>query len=174
MKKLLFTLTLAGALALGGQSAFAQAKKKSAEKQPADAPAAAAEKPKAAPAAEKPKDSKPIPMYIHAAEIDAAAKTITQVAKDGKKSTNSVTATTVIENDKKPAKFEDIKVGDMVSGNRTKTGDNTYDIVKITKFGAKAEKPAAGGAKKPAGDAKKPAEKPAEKKEDAPAKPAAQ
>jgi hypothetical protein len=62
----------------------------------------------------------------------------------------------------------------MVSGNRTKTGDGTYDIVKITKFGAKAEKPAAGGAKKPAGDAKKPAEKPAEKKEDAPAKPAAQ
>ena len=179
MKKLLFTLTLAGALALGGQSAFAQAKKKSAEKQPADAPAAAAEKPKAAPAAEKPKAapaaekpkaSKPIPMYIHADEIDAAAKTITQVAKDGKKSTNSVTATTVIENDKKPAKFEDIKVGDMVSGNRTKTGDSTYDIVKITKFGAKAEKPAAGGAKKPAGDAKKPAEK----KEDAPAKPAAQ
>ena len=109
-----------------------------------------------------------------AAEIDAAAKTITQVAKDGKKSTNSVTATTVIENDKKPAKFEDIKVGDMVSGNRTKTGDGTYDIVKITKFGAKAEKPAAGGAKKPAGDAKKPAEKPAEKKDDAPAKPAAQ
>ncbi|MCX6982100.1 MAG: hypothetical protein NTV08_15310 [Verrucomicrobia bacterium] len=169
MKKLLFTLTLAGALALGGQSAFAQAKKKSAEKQPAEAPAAAAEKPKAAPAAEKPKANKPIPMYVHADEIDAAAKTITQVAKDGKKSTNSVTATTIIENDKKTAKFEDIKVGDMVSGNRTKTGDGTYDIVKITKFGAKAEKPA-GGAKKPAGDAKKPAEK----KADAPAKPAAQ
>lgn len=165
MKKLLFTLTLAGALALGGQSAFAQAKKKS-----ADAPAAAAEKPKAAPAAEKPKANKPIPMYIHADEIDAAAKTITQVAKDGKKSTNSVTATTIIENDKKPAKFEDIKVGDMVSGNRTKTGDSTYDIVKITKFSPKAEKPAAGGVKKPASDAKKPAEK----KDDAPAKPAAQ
>lgn len=138
MKKLLFTITLVCALAFGGQSAFAQAKKKPAE---------------GAPAAEKPA-GKPIPMYVRADEIDAAAKTITQVAKDGKKSKNSVTATTVIMNGDKPATLADIKVGDYVSGNRTKTGEGTYDIVKITKFGAKAEKPA-GDAKKPEGEPKK-------------------
>ncbi len=139
MKKFLFTLTLAAALALGGQTAFAQAKKK-----PADPAAPAAEKPKAADTA---KADKPIPMYVRADEIDASAKTITQVAKDGKKSKNSVTATTVIMNGDKPATLADIKVGDYVSGNRTKTGEGAYDIVKITKFGAKTEKPA--GEKKP-------------------------
>jgi Ni,Fe-hydrogenase III large subunit len=138
MKKLLFSITLACALALGGQSAFAQAKKKTTEP--------------AAPPAEKAKGDKPIPMYVRADEIDAAAKTITQVSKDGKKSKNSVTATTEIKNGDKDAKFGDIKVGDMVSGNRHKTGDGTYDIVKITKFGPKAEKPA--GDKKPEAPAK--------------------
>jgi hypothetical protein len=156
MKKLIFTLTLACALALGGQSAFAQAKKKAAE--------AAAEKPKAAAEAAKPdaaKTDKPIPMYVRADEIDVAGKSITQVAKDGKKSKNVVTATTEIMNGDKAAKLEDIKVGDYVSGNRKKTGDGVYEIVKITKFGAKAEKPA--GEKKPEGDGKKPAAKPEKK-----------
>ena len=163
MKKFLFTLTLAGALALGGQSAFAQAKKKAAAE-----PAAAAEKPKAADTA-KPKAEgdakkadKPIPMYVRADEIDTKAKTITQNNKDGKKAVNSVTATTAIMNGDKAAKLEDIKVGDYVSGNRMKTGENTYDLVKITKFGAKAPK-AEGEAKKPAAEAKKPAAEPKKK-----------
>lgn len=171
MKKLIFTLTLAGALALGSQSAFAQAKKKPAA--PADAPAAAekakpsAEAPKAA--ADKPKTDKPIPMYVHADEIDLAAKTITQVTKDGKKSVNTVTATTEIMNGDKAAKLEDIKKGDYVSGNRKKTGESSYDIVKITKFGAKAAKgegeakKTEGAAKKPEGEAKKPAAEPTKK-----------
>ena len=158
MKKLLFTLTLAGALALGSTSAFAQAKKKAAA--PAEAPAdkpkvADTAKPKAEGDAAKPKADKPIPMYIRADEIDLAGKTITQVNKDGKKSKNSVTATTEIKNSDKEAQLGDIKVGDYVSGNRKKTGDGTYDIVKITKFGAKAEKPE-GEVKKPASEAKKP------------------
>ena len=165
MKKLLFTLTLVGALALGGTSAFAQAKKKAAA--PAEAPA---EKPKAAdtakPKAEgdaaKAKSDKPIPMYVHADEIDVAGKTITQVTKEGKKSKNTVTATTEIMNGDKAAKLEDIKVGDYVSGNRKKTGEGTYDIVKITKFGAKAEKPE-GEAKKPAAEGTKPAAEPKKK-----------
>ncbi len=161
MKKLLFTLTLAGALALGGQSAFAQAKKKAAEP-------AAAEKPKAADTA-KPKaegdakkGEKAIPMYVRADEIDTTAKTITQVNKDGKKAVNTVTATTVIHNLEKPAKLEDIKKGDYVSGNRMKTGENTYDIVKITKFGPKAPK-VEGEAKKPAAEATKPTAEPKKK-----------
>jgi len=144
MKRILFTLTLAAALAFGSQSAFAQAKKK-----PAPAPA-----PEPAAKAEKPKSDKPIPMYVQADEIDASTKTIIHTNKDGKKSKNSVTATTEIKNGDKEAKFEDIKVGDMVSGLRKKTGEGTYDIVKITKFGPKAEKPA-GEAKKPAAEPKK-------------------
>ena len=169
MKKLLFTLTLAGALALGGQSAFAQAKKKPAE--PAAAPAAApGEKPKAP--AEKPKKDT-MPMNLRADEIDAAAKTITQVNKDATKSVNKVTATTEIKNGDAAAKFEDIKKGDWIGGLRKKTGENAYEIVKITKFGPKAEKPAgtekpAKGAKpagdaKPTGDAGKPAGEPKKK-----------
>ena len=155
MKKFLFTLTLAAVLALGGPTASAQAKKKPAEAAPAPGAAPSAEKGKAAEA------GKPIPMYVRADEIDVAGKSITQVAKDGKKSKNSVTSTTVIMNGDKPATLADIKVGDYVSGNRLKTGEATYDIVKITKFGPKAEKPA--GEKKPEGDAKKPAAKPEKK-----------
>ena len=164
MKKLLFTLTLAGALALGGQSAFAQAKKKPAT--PADAVTAVADKakaaadaPKAAAEAVKPKKDT-IPMYVRADEVDATAKTITQVNKDGTKAVNTVTAKTEIKNADKEAKFEDIKKGEWVSGLRKKTGENAYEVVKITKFGPKAEKPA--GEKKPA-----------EKKGEAPAKPTA-
>jgi len=141
MKKLLFTLTLSVALALGGQSAFAQAKKKKDATPPADAPAAA---PATAPAdtAAKPKSDKPIPMYSHVDEIDAAGKTFTSVHKNGTKSKHTVSATTPIMNGEKPAKFEDIKVGDYVSGLRKKTGEGVYEVVKITKFGPKAAKPA--------------------------------
>jgi len=162
MKKLLFTLTLVGALALGGQSAFAQAKKKKDPNAPADAPATApADKPAAAPAAAateksnaaadtaKPKKDT-MPMYVRADEIDAKAKTITQVNKDGKKGVNTVTSTTEIKNGEASAKFEDIKKGDMVSGLRKKTGENAYEVVKITKFGPKAEK-----TEKSAGEPKK-------------------
>lgn len=157
MKKLIFTLTLVAAFTLGDQSAFAQAKKK-----PADAPAAAAEKAKAAvetpkAAAEEAKPKKDtIPMYVRADELDAKAKTITQVNKDGKKAVNTVTATTEIKNGDASAKFDDIKKGDWVGGLRKKTGENAYDVVKITKFGPKAEKKE-GEAKKPEGEAKKPA-----------------
>ena len=142
MKKLLFTLTLAAALVLGGQTAFAQAKKKPAEA----APAPAAEKPKA------PDADKPMPMNVRADEIDASAKTITQNTKDGKKSVNTVTAKTEIKNGDKEAKFEDIKKGDWIGGLRKKTGENAYEVLKITKFGPKAEKPA--GEKKPDAPAK--------------------
>jgi hypothetical protein len=168
MKKLIVTLTLAGALALGGTSAFAEAKKKPAAPAEADA-----EKPKgggdtgapktggdtAKPKAEGKGKRDTIPMNLRADEIDASAKTITQNNKDGTKSVNTVTATTVIENEKKPAKFEDIKKGDWIGGQRKKTGENAYEVVKITKFGPKAEgegkkKPAEGEGKKPAAEPK--------------------
>lgn len=157
MKKFLFTLTLAGALALGGQSAFAQAKKK-----PADAPAAA-EKPKAAGDAAKPKAdaSKPLPFHSVVDSIDAAGKSFSHKNKDGKEVKNVVTAKTELKNGDKEAKFEDIKVGDEVNGTRLKKSDTEYEVVKTTYIGAPKPKAA-----KPAGDAKKPAEK----KGEAPAK----
>jgi hypothetical protein len=170
MKKLLFTLTLACALALGGNTAFAQAKKKKDAAAPAEA---AAEKPKAGGDTGAPKSggdtakpkaegeaAKPkrdtIPMNVRVDEIDESAKTITQVNKDGKKSVNTVTATTEIKNGDKAAAFGDIKKGDWIGGLRKKTGENAYEVVKITKFGPKAEK-AEGEAKKPEGEGKKPA-----------------
>ena len=101
-------------------------------------------------------------MYVHADEIDLSAKTITQVTKDGRKSVNTLTATTEIKNGEKPAKLEDIKKGDYVSGSRKKTGENTYEVLKITKFGAKAAK-GEGDGKKPEGEAKKPDAEPKKK-----------
>ena len=147
MKKLLFTLTLSIALALGSQSAFAQAKKKPAAPAEGAKPAEAAKVTDAA----KPKADKPLPMYSRADEIDAAGKTFTQVNKDGKKSKHVVGDKTEIKNGEAAAKFEDIKVGDYVSGLRMKKSDTEYEVVKITKFGPKAAK---------APDAKKPEAKP--------------
>jgi len=130
MKKLAFALTLSIALTLGSQPAFAQAKKKTAA--PAEAPAA--EAPKAAEAA-KPKSNKPLPFHSVVDSIDASAKTFTHKNKDGKEVKFVVTAKTEIKNGDKDATFADIKVGDDVHGNRMKTSDTEYQVVKITKFG---------------------------------------
>lgn len=157
MKKLLFTLTFASALALGSTSAFAQATKKPAEAPGAKPKAADTGTPKAGGDAAKPKRDT-IPMNVRADEINASAKTITQATKEGKKSINTVTATTEIKNGDKPAKFEDIKKGDWIGGLRKKTGEDAYEVVKITKFGPKAEKPE--GEKKPESEGKKPAAEP--------------
>ena len=156
MKQILFSLTLGLALSVG-PSAFAQAKKKEAAK-PAAAPAAPA-----APAADAKKDdakaAKPQPMNARADEIDAAGKSFTQKTKEGKLVKHIVTATTEIKNGDAAAKFEDIKAGDTVAGLRTKkNADGTeYEVVKITKFGPKAEK------KDDAKPAKKEDAKPAKK-----------
>lgn len=118
--------------------AFAAPKEKKAEA----APAAAADTAKA---------DKPLPMNARVDEIDAKAKTFTQNTAAGKKVKHTVTATTTIMQGDAAAKFEDIKVGDMVGGLRKKTNaDGTeYEVVKITKFGPKAAKePAAEGEKK--------------------------
>lgn len=155
MKKLLFTLTLSLAF-LASPAAFAQAKKKEPAK-PAAAPAAPAATEEKKPAA-KPDDKagKPLPMNATATEIDAAGKSFTQVTKDGKRVKHTVSDATTIMQGEAAAKFEDIKVGDQVSGLRNKkNADGTeYEVVKITKFGAKA-------AKAPKKEGDKPAEKPA-------------
>ena len=141
MKKL-FTLATLSALALAlPVSAFAKAK--AAAQTAPTAPAAtaknAAEKPMAA-AADAVKATKPIPMYVKVDAIDAATKTLSHTKVDGVVVKNVVTATTEIKNGEAAAKFEDIKVGDTVSGLRLKKSPTEYEVVKITKFGVVAPK----------------------------------
>ena len=141
MKKL-FTLATMSALALAlPSSAFAAPKKEAA----AAAPAAEAKKPAAA-APDAVKAAKPLPMHSRVDVIDTAAKTFTHKNADGKEVKFMVTATTEIKNGEAAAKFEDIKVGDFVSGLRVKKGDN-WEIVKITKFGPAPAKKAGDAAK---------------------------
>jgi len=83
---------------------------------------------------------KAIPMYSEVSAIDAAGKTFTHKNKDGKEVRFVVTTKTEIKNATAAAKFEEIKVGHFVSGLRIKKSDTEYEVVKITKFGPKAEK----------------------------------
>jgi hypothetical protein len=114
---------------------FAQAKK-AAEPTP---PAAKTEAPKPEPKKADAKSDRPMPMNSRVDEIDAAAKTFTQVTRDGKRVKHVITKDTEIKQGTSSAKFEEIKVGDTVAGSRIKkTEDGTeYEVVKITKFGAK-------------------------------------
>ena len=150
MKKL-FTLATMSAVALALPLSGFAAPKKEAAAAPS-APAAemkkAAEKPAAA-AADAVKAAKPLPMHSRVDAIDAAAKTFTHKNADGKEVKFAVTATTEIKNGEAAAKFEDIKVGDFVSGLRNKKSDTEWEVVKITKFGPAPTKPA-GEAKKEA------------------------
>lgn len=126
--KTLFTATLSLALIIGSHTAsFAETKKKDAPKSETQPPAP--EAPKA--------DGKTIPMHSRVDAIDAASKTFTQTTKAGKVVKMVVTDKTEF----KTGKFEDIKVGDTISGLRIKkNADGTeYEVVKITKFGV-AEK----------------------------------
>ena len=142
--KSLLTLATISAVALGLPTASIAAPKKEAAAAAPAAPAADAKK--AAPDAPKP--AKPLPMYSRADTIDAAAKTFTHKNADGKEVKFTVTATTEIKNGEAEAKFEDIKVGDFVSGLRLKKSDTEWEIVKITKFAPAPAKPAAVAPKK--------------------------
>ena len=133
-------LILLAALALPSRL-LAQAKKpepgapaattKPAETKPSEAPAKK----------EDGKATRPLPMNSRVDEIDAAAKTFTQNTREGKKVKHVITNKTEIKQGTSSAKFEDIKVGDMVAGSRIKkNADGTeYEVIKITKFGPKAK-----------------------------------
>ena len=137
MKKFLTLLTLAAFAALPATT-FAAAKKEAAAPAATPAPATPAK-----PAAAKPAVAKPMAMYTRADTIDAAAKTFTTKRKDGVEVKNVLTDKTEIKNGEAAAKLEDIKVGDYVSGSRLKKSETEYEVVKISKFGPKAEKKAA-------------------------------
>ena len=143
--KMLVTLATISAVALAlPTTTFAAPKKEAAA--PAVPAAPATDAKKAAPDAVKP--AKPLPMHSRADAIDAAAKTFTHKNADGKEVKFNITATTEIKNGEADAKFEDIKVGDFVSGLRLKKSDTEWDVVKFTKFGPAPTKPAAAAPKK--------------------------
>jgi hypothetical protein len=83
-----------------------------------------------------------ITMWAKADVIDVKTRTFTHTNKDGTVVKFVVTDATEIKNGNAPAKFEDIKVNDMVSGLRIKKSPTEYEIVKITKFGPRDEKDA--------------------------------
>jgi hypothetical protein len=85
---------------------------------------------------------KPLPMFARADEIDKEGKSFTHVKADGGKVKHFVTDNTEIMQGDKPAKFGDIKQGDMVSGLRVKkNADGTeYLVLRISKFAPKAAK----------------------------------
>lgn len=99
------------------------------------------------PAVEKTDKAKPagnamkaMPMHTRVDAIDAKAMTFTHTNQNGSKMTNRITATSVVMQGDRPAKFSDIKIGDYVSGKHLKKSDTEYEIVKISKFGPKAPK----------------------------------
>ena len=135
MKKFLTILTLT-AFAAAPATVLA-APKKEAAAPAAEAKAAAVKAVEAKPAVPS---VKPLPMNTKVDAIDAAAKTFSHNNADGKVVKFNVLATAEIKNGEAAAKFEDIKVGDTVSGLRLKKSATEYDIVKITKFGVVATK----------------------------------
>jgi hypothetical protein len=148
MKKLLSIAALT-ALVIGAPTAsFAAPKPK-----PAAPPAAT---PAPAPAA-TPAVARNIPMHSQVTTIDVAGKSFTHKNADGKEVKFVLTDKTEIKQGKADAKFEDIKVGDWVSGLRLKKSDTEWEVVKITKFGP-LEKTEKKGEAKP-GDKAKPADK---------------
>jgi hypothetical protein len=132
MKKLLSIIALT-ALVAGIPSVTFAAKKAA----PATAPAAATPSPAATPAV-----AKPIPMHSQVTTIDAAGKSFTHKNADGKEVKFVLTDKTEVKQGKADAKFEDIKVGDWVSGLRIKKSDTEWEVVKITKFGPLEKKAA--------------------------------
>jgi len=149
--KLVTLITLA-ALGFGAPAHLMAAEKKAAAEKPAEGAKKTTEKPAATPKEAPAKvagEGKAIPMHVRADAIDTAAKTFTTKRKDGVEVKHAITESTTIMNGESPAKFEDIKVGEYVSGLHKKKSDTEYEVVKITKFGAAPEK-------KPKADAAKP------------------
>lgn len=175
MKKLLFTLTLAAALALGGTSAFAQAKKKPAEAPDDKAKAVEAGKPAAGGDTAKPKAegeaAKPkrdtIPYYGDVAAVDSKARTITLKAKDPTKGrvfkvTDATKIVKVTGEAEAPAALADVKADAYITGTYKKDADGSLEAIKVTLGKTKPAK-TEGAAKKPEGEAKKPAAEPKKK-----------
>ena len=134
MKKLLTLLTITAFAALPATTLAAPKK----DAAPAATPAPKAAATPAPKPAEKP--AKTMPMYSEVTAIDVAAKTFTHKNKDGKEVKFVLTDKTEIKNGDAAATLADVKVGDYVNGLRIKKSETEYEVVKISKFGPKAEK----------------------------------
>ncbi len=95
---------------------------------------------KSTPAAAATEAVKIIPMNSRADVIDTKDRFFITKRKDGVEVKNALTDTTEIKQGTAAAKFEDIKVGDYVSGSRKKMSDTEYTVIKITKFGPRVSK----------------------------------
>lgn len=93
-------------------------------------------------AADKEAKPRPIPMYTRVDTIDLAGKSFTHKNKDGREVRFILTSQTSIRNNGVSAKFEDIKVGDVVAGSRYKKSDTEYELKSITRFAPATPKPA--------------------------------
>jgi hypothetical protein len=116
--------------------AMAQAKKK---------PAAEAAKPAAAAPATgeaKAKPAKAFPFESVVDEIDPLGKSFVHNNVDGKKVKFILAADAPVKKGEAEGKFEDIKVGDSVSGMRVKLNPEgtEYQMTKISNYGVKEKK----------------------------------
>ena len=153
-----FLIVFLSAAALGTftpLTALAQEKKakKASDKAPAKSAEDAANKTADAKPAEKGADAtRAVPYQGKVASVDAAAKTFTIKTQAGKEHVFAITDKTAITKDEGAATFEDIKVGEVVRGTRTKKGEGQWEAVKVM-IGPKEKE---GGAANPApeGDAK--------------------
>ena len=80
--------------------------------------------------------------------VNAESKTFTTKNKKGKVNTFSITEETTITKDDAPATLQDLTAGETIRGTRRKTGDNSWEAVKVM-IGAKP-----GGGAAPKGKAK--------------------
>lgn len=84
----------------------------------------------------------PFPYKGNVASIDVGAKTFTIKGKNRER-LFAVTATTQLLKDGAPGPWEDLKVGDAVSGRAIKKAEGQFEAVSV-KFGAKAPAAEAG------------------------------
>lgn len=147
MKKLL-TNSIVAALVYGLSTTTFAAETKMKKDAPAAAPAAEAKAADVKPP-ESPKEKKagPLPFQGKVDTIDADGKKFTTKNKDGKMNTFNITDKTVITKDDAPAKFADLKIGEVVRGTRIKKGEGEWDAVKVM-IGPKKGAPTVNGDEK--------------------------
>jgi hypothetical protein len=75
-----------------------------------------------------------LPMRIRVDAIETESRTLISERKDGVRIRSVVIESADIRNGFAEARFEQIKVGDMVNGSRVKRAEDEYEVLSITKF----------------------------------------
>jgi hypothetical protein len=132
-----FTLNVIAAILLGLSTGASAAE----IKPKAEASPAAPTKKSSDASAAAPSKAHALPMYSRVDSIDHTNKTFTtKRKKDGVEIKHILPAAAEVRQNNASARFSEIKVGDWVAGSRLKKSDTEYEIVKITKFGPRADK----------------------------------